>query len=353
MKPQKIPGMPIRLIGVRPAFSIKLSEGLVAELGSPAAAGMEALQTGDQIVEIDGQPIEDCHDYLAYLAKHPDKTIAVTFARNKPEGLEDDPPVDWVGRVTVTVAPRFLKRYGLIMEMGPIIAVRPGSPAAKAGIRANDRIVKIDGQPAGDPFDLPEMLRKLAGKTVSIEIQSPDSGEATKTFQLPVETVDSASSVSDTMDIPSLGIAYKVLDTVAKVKSGSPADGSGIQAGDQLVDLTLKPASAEQAEKERERFRDEKLGPHEFGGEEGFNWPIWIRGGTQGILDDTETMLTVRRGSKDVTITLPPPIASETIATDRGFRFVSETDLMRANSIGEAMAWGWRETKYSMMMVYR
>jgi RNA polymerase sigma factor (sigma-70 family) len=47
-----------------------------------------------------------------------------------------------------------------------VLAVQEGSPAEKAGIRAGDRILKIDGKSPDDPMRLPELVPNEAGKTI-------------------------------------------------------------------------------------------------------------------------------------------------------------------------------------------
>ena len=57
--------------------------------------------------------------------------------------------------------------------------VLPGSPAEKAGLKAGDRIVKLDGEPLGDWKDLTDRVGKhQPGDKVALEILPRTSGGA-------------------------------------------------------------------------------------------------------------------------------------------------------------------------------
>ena len=60
-----------------------------------------------------------------------------------------------------------------------VAAVRPGGPAAHAGIAPGDVITSIDGQPISSSVDVAEALAKLtAGQTVSVSITKRDGASA-------------------------------------------------------------------------------------------------------------------------------------------------------------------------------
>ena len=41
------------------------------------------------------------------------------------------------------------------MEIGPVTALQVDSPAKTAGVHVGDKLLKVDGQPIGDPMWLP------------------------------------------------------------------------------------------------------------------------------------------------------------------------------------------------------
>ena len=337
--PRQSDGRLLRIIGVSPASTLQLADGSVAIPGSPAADVAEKLQPGDSIIRVNGQEVGNFVEYRAELAKQMTEPATITFAR---------PASDT--QIDVEVGPRFLRRYGLEMELGPIVAVRPGSPAADAGLQKGDRIETVGGQAVGDPLSLPQRIATDGKQTIALSISRGDSQQ---TFSLEGRPVSWKSDVLKTMELPSLGIAYETLNTVAGVTPNSPAAEAGFLPGDQIVAVDLKPANKEQADKDRLLFPKGRLMTQNIGEPEGVSWVLWLRSVAQSIQDDTALEVTVLRDGNQVKLTMPPAILSKTTIPGRGFVFVQETGTMRADNLVEAMALGWRETKYSMLMVYR
>ena len=337
--PRQSDGQLLRIIGVSPASTLQLAEAAVAVPGSPADAVAENLQPGDTIIEVNGEGVSNYVEYRAALAKHNTEPVTITLAR-----FEDESPVE------VKVAPRFLRRYGLEMELGPIVAVRPGSPAADAGLQQGDLIEAIDGETPGDPLSLPQRISADDQLNIELEVRRGDTREK---FIVPRRPVPWKSDVLKTMELPSLGIAYETLNTVAGVTPDSPAARAGIMPGDQIVAVDLDPANEEQAAKDRLLFPKGRMVTQNIGEPDGVSWVLWLRSVAQSIQDDTALEVTVLREGQQVKLTVPPATLSETAIPGRGFVFVQETDTMRAGNLTEAMALGWRETKYSMLMVYR
>ena len=337
--PRQSDGRLLRIIGVSPASTLRLAEELSAVPGSPAASVADKLQPGDSIIRVNEQPVDNFVDYRAALAKHTVEPVTLTFAR---PGSEATIPVE--------VGPRFLRRYGLEMELGPVVAIRPGSPAAAAGVQTGDTIDSIDGQSVGDPLTLPQRISGGSKENLALNIQRSDTK---LTLNMKREPVPWRSDILKTMEIPSLGIAYETLDTVAGVAKNSPAASAGFLPGDQIVAVDLKPANEQQAAKEQLLFPKGRLNTQKIGGPDGVSWVLWLRSVAQSIQKDTALEVTVLREGNQVKLAVPPAKISNTAIPGRGFVFVQETDTMRASNLTEAMSLGWRETKYSMLMVYR
>jgi regulator of sigma E protease len=235
-----------------------------------------------------------------------------------------------------------MRRLGLVMKMGPISAVQNESPAAEAGIRRGDKIVKLDGEPVGDPVTLPARLRQLAGKTIRLTIER--NGEQTE-IEVPSRSADwfeQSFAPNSPVSIPVLGIAYPVLNRVEEVED-SPAAKSGLRAGDVIVKATVLPPPEETVNKYKLRQRKVSLELNE----EHRNWPTLIQ-----LLQDCFPGTTVTlelAGGKEVT--LEPYESQHWFNPDRGLHFQADEFTQIASSWGEALWLGAQETVESVTMV--
>jgi regulator of sigma E protease len=73
--------------------------------------------------------------------------------------------------------------YG-IQTMPAIVAVMPDNPAAIAGLKTGDTVVRIDGQPIADFGDLSRMIADAPGRALSFEVTRDG---ATRTLQITPE----------------------------------------------------------------------------------------------------------------------------------------------------------------------
>jgi regulator of sigma E protease len=107
--------------------------------GERHPADEAGLRTGDRIVEIAGRPVENYHDIQENIAANPEKTLTLKAER---EGEIHD----------LRVRPSLDKstgagKIGVYFWTDPVIsAVSGGSPGAIAGLRAGDRILRINGR---------------------------------------------------------------------------------------------------------------------------------------------------------------------------------------------------------------
>jgi S1-C subfamily serine protease len=91
----------------------------------------------------------------------------------------------YLGVSFADVEPELAREFGLPVKQGIIVgAVERGSPAARAGIRAQDIIVRGNDTPIASGGDLRRLLRTMApGTTVRLEVVRP-SGRSTIAVQL-------------------------------------------------------------------------------------------------------------------------------------------------------------------------
>ena len=130
--------------------------------GSPAdKAGVLA---GDKIVRLEGKVNPDWEDIITKELGSVDRPMHV--------GLERDGKV-----IDATVTPTLDEREGLGSAGWEgkneiqVVAVTDGMPAAAAGLRKGDLLLRVNSIPIHSSFTLPEMIRKSDGKAVTIEYQ--------------------------------------------------------------------------------------------------------------------------------------------------------------------------------------
>lgn len=325
------------MIGLRPAASTVLSKKVPTAPGSAAADAKPAFQGGDKIVAIDGQEVATFADMVSLMADRINKSIEVTVER--PSSVEGEAPQ----RLNIVVAPNPMPRLGLVMKMGEITAVRAGSPAAAAGIKPGQRITRIVVSDSGrevplDPVALPLELRQLAGSKVDITVVGENN--VVQTFKdVPLEAVpltDSPSRAGAPMSAPSLGVAYRVLNRVSEVIPGSPAAKSGqLKADDEITSVTFISPEGRKSD-------PLPLGPEDP------NWPH-VMFGLQVAEPGSQVELTVKGQAKPVVLTPAP--SDQYYLAQRGFRMQELNYVRKANSFGEAIALGARETWESLTMV--
>ena len=184
-----------------PAFSryanYNGTEGaFVRGLSGPATPAAKAgLKSGDIITEIDGVKIKTPKQLVEMVADLPvGKQVQVKFMRDgvpqtttvtlaeRPTGRESDQPEEDEEEVTdenqlgiqpVTVTPELATRLRLKRTTGVIVqAIRPDSPAAEAGLRERDVIVRVNRTPVNNRQDLMAALAALKDeKEIVLQIE--------------------------------------------------------------------------------------------------------------------------------------------------------------------------------------
>lgn len=140
---------------------------------SPAARG--GLRSGDDIVAIDGKPVTDQRDVLFDLL---DSVLSHGSAKLDVRGRDGAlraatlAVTDPAQRRRLSELANLLGVLGFEMQgpvQPPIVGgVEPNGPAARAGLRAGDRIVAVDDHPVRDFTDIVHALPGTAGRNVVI-----------------------------------------------------------------------------------------------------------------------------------------------------------------------------------------
>ena len=370
LKPDKnfVSGNPREMprLGVAMESSLVLSEKQPTFLGSSAAAlpEKEGFRGGDRVVAIDGVPVPDSVVLEKLQVGGVDKPLTYTVERLPAEKGSTDPKAK-PEEVKITVAPNPWRDLGLTMTMGPINQVRENSPATRAkstsdagGIQRGDKIVAIDGVPAGDPITLPMRLRAKEGREVKITVERPSAGakndaapqkiEFTTTLETPTWNAEAASYDSPAAWL-ALGATYHVSARVAAPPTG-PAAGKGIEVGDEVVQVDLVPQASPQTDEEKELAKIVASSKPVPLTAEKPAWPL-VMAMVQDFSPKTSYRLKVKneKATRDIVIT--PELSKELFTSDRGLALKPNLVDLKIHSFPEALDFAWRETKGSLMQV--
>jgi regulator of sigma E protease len=119
--------------------------------------------------------------------------------------------------------------------------VKPQSPAAQAGLRAGDRIARIDGEPVEGWTGLQEKIRAHAGQPLSMEVER---GGARQTLRV-VPAVHEEINPIETVKHGRIGIsAVPRAAQVTLTSPESPAGQGGVRTFDKVVKLDGAPVTS-------------------------------------------------------------------------------------------------------------
>jgi regulator of sigma E protease len=190
---------------------------------------------GDRIVAVDGEKVDGFLMLQEKIRAHAGQPLTLTVERGgqrfdvrlTPAVHEETNPIETVkqGRIGISAAPRIAE----------IALTGPDTPAARAGLKTFDLVVKVAGQPVPNYEELESRLPSLRGP-VPIEVlrrlEVPAPG-GTLWAQQPVQlTLDAAGAAS--------GIECADLNLFA-VQPGSAADEAGLRRGDRVISIDGKP----------------------------------------------------------------------------------------------------------------
>jgi regulator of sigma E protease len=123
------------------------------DAGSPAAkAGIER---GDRITTVAGGRVDNWKDFLIAVGTRPNVETAITFVHDGQETTRPVTPLSPAGS-------RFeIGEIGVYPNVHPTVPlVNPGAPGDRAGLKAGDTILAVDGQPISFRSQLMEIIAK-------------------------------------------------------------------------------------------------------------------------------------------------------------------------------------------------
>lgn len=145
-------------------------EGLfVREVWSDSAGDAAGLRPGDIITAVNGEPIDTTAGLQAFVSA-PATPITLKVKRGATALIVPLPPAAMSSGVTAHAPDA-----GLILESPPstyrIDAVVPDSPAARAGVRPGDRLVRINGTVPRSLLQVQRTLTDRAPRPILLEIE--------------------------------------------------------------------------------------------------------------------------------------------------------------------------------------
>lgn len=160
-------------------------------------------------------------------------------------GGSDQPPPGWMGVV--------LGLNGERVDGIALGGVVRGSPAEKAGLRARDRILVIDGAPVASRSELAEHVRNVSpggwialsvdrnGKERTVRVRLAERPETPSARRLRQGSVGIRSIELPTELREHFGAPDDAGVMISHIESGSPAEAAGFELADVVFDLEGTP----------------------------------------------------------------------------------------------------------------
>ncbi len=239
VEPRIEPGAGMPKVGMGPSGGLTLdAQPFKAPPGmtDPPEESSLKWKGDDKIVAIgpaDGatEPVAVPLDIARLLTKYRRTPIQVVVER--PEKTEAGSGQEKAERLSVVLPVNRMLDFGLRMEIGPVDTVAQDGLADKAGFRKGDTIVEVDGRTDFDPMRLPLELHDKAGQEVTIKVlRSTGQVEDLRVTPEDFPTyVDDPLLSTSPLNVPALGLCYRVGPKIVAVAPGSPAEAAGLRAG--------------------------------------------------------------------------------------------------------------------------
>ncbi len=161
----------------------------------------------------------------------------------------------WLGVTAQPITPQLQEALGLKDTVGTLVSdIEQNSPAANAGIKSGDVVIKYDGKKIKDLFQLRSLVTKTEINT-EIEIVVMRDGKELKLKTTIIE--QSNGHITDKEDpLRNLGLVVQTLTPdlainlgyeeekgviITNIQKGSPAHTAGLSKGDLIVEIQHKP----------------------------------------------------------------------------------------------------------------
>lgn len=360
VRPVKHKDNPFPTIGVTSLESTKLAmysaakvekEGLSHQLPKTDVP----LLDGDEVIQVDGNPVKSGAEINSLLVQKPQGAVTLTVKRKKPmpEGAPKDTKPEFTEH-QIAVEARPIMHTGIVVGMGPVAAVRKGSPAETAGLLVGDQIETIDGQPVGDPLSLGQRLLDRIGQVVTIVVKRGSGDKLVeKTVTATLEAPKNLCPIqlyagSGRAAAEPLGIAFDLQSEVVDVVPDSPAAKAGLQKGDRLLTADYVDRKGEKLDKLDTMFNELK----EIKLSDDPNQWMKLLAYNQAAKVDQLVKIQYKRGDKPMSADLALVPSTTYFDESRALPLIGEERINQTDDWAVAFSLGRRETKEAIMEVF-
>ena len=203
-------------VGFVAAISMIGSETLIIKpvvgdvtAGKPAARA--GLVTGDRIVAINGEKIDDWDDMRLAIGMHAGSLLRVDYIRNGVPHTTTMTP----DKETSEFGP--VGRAGILPYFDTTIGkVKPGSPAAAAGLQTGDRIVGVNGRSVSQLSELDPLVKAAKGSAIALDVARGDARFHTTLAAAKVDPMDPYRGFMPPTEVRKLAFFPAIKDSVAQ-----------------------------------------------------------------------------------------------------------------------------------------
>jgi regulator of sigma E protease len=148
-------------------------QALVGTPPAATAAARAGIAPGDRVLEVDGDEVRSWNELRWLLLQRAVGGRAVELRVESQDAGQRSVTLDPSGLATADLEGDVIARLGIVPYSGPprVGRVADGSPAARGGLRAGDRIVAVDGQAIGSARALIDRIRGAADRLIELTIE--------------------------------------------------------------------------------------------------------------------------------------------------------------------------------------
>lgn len=194
-------------------YGLKGIAPVIADVREDSAAWHAGLQAGDEIVAVDGQPVDIWQQVTMQLLNRLGETGAITLTvipENRTDTIDYQLPVsNWLSS---QAEPDPMRDLGLVQFRIPAVigTVVPGGGAEAAGLLPGDRIVSVNNMDVQGWMQWVEIIRASAELPLDVVVQRESE-------QVQLQVVPGVSTLADGTEIGMIGAGVQPFDLLASL----------------------------------------------------------------------------------------------------------------------------------------